>query len=161
MVHALEQIILPQILSQFYELCATAGGSRKLFYTALTEDGRKAGGKNGQRAKEGIGQLLGLFKALLSHLCEGLSDHSFTQAEQWSVQQLADWVKQSRVKSGDHQFHRPINACLRQLISDAPGQIELSAAAAEAPVMGNPSDVGNSLCDDVMVVVYLQLSTGR
>ena len=67
--------------------------------------------------------------------------------------QLADWVKQSRVKSGDHQFHRPINACLRQLISDAPGQIELSAAAAEAPVMGNPSDVGISLCDDVMVVV--------
>ena len=42
MVHALEQIILPQILSQFYELCATAGGNRKLFYTALTEDGRKA-----------------------------------------------------------------------------------------------------------------------
>ena len=66
---------------------------------------------------------------------------------------MADWVKQSRVKSGDHQFHRPINACLRQLISDAPGQIELSAAAAEAPVMGNPSDEGIALCDDVMVVV--------
>ena len=69
------------------------------------------------------------------------------------VFQLADWVKESKGKSGDHKFHRPIDSRLRELISDAPGQIELSAAAAEESAMSNPADVGVSMCDDVMVVV--------